>query len=111
MAREQLGQPGNDEVARDEDGDLQAHPSPQRTTRLKERRDLLRLREKTVGPLQQLLSLGRGAHDAGRALEELGSQLGLELLHVRGRARLGHAELVGGLREAAQLRHPDEDPE
>lgn len=53
------------------------------------------------GPCQeQLAAMGEG-HPAGGALQEYGSQLGLQAPDLGRDRRLGHAELLGGAGEAA----------
>ncbi len=86
-----------------------AHPPAQGPRGLEHRAELVGLEREAPRPRKELLSVRREAHDARRPLEEPGAQLGLEGLQPQRHARLGHAEVLAGAREAAELRHLHED--
>jgi hypothetical protein len=87
--REQLGQARDDHVARQVHRQIHAYSPAQAAAGLEHAGHLLGVDEQAASAREQLLSVGREADHAGRALEQAAAQLGLELLHAqRGAPRI-----------------------
>ena len=109
MLGEEFRQARQHEMARHAQRHVDAQPAAQRgAARPEHRAQFLEIGEQFAGALVERLAVLRQLHAARGAVEQARPQLRLEALHASRDLALGDTEVVGGEREARQLRHAHE---
>ncbi|WJN58562.1 hypothetical protein OH686_07420 [Pseudomonas sp. SO81] len=90
-----------------------AHVDPQATAQpagveLEHRGDLVGVGQQILATLVAGLAILGQLHASGRAVQQAGTELVLQLLHLQRDAGLGLAEALGGAGKAGQLGNPHE---
>ena len=112
MRGQEFGQPRNDHVAGDRVGQVDAQAAAQAAgRRLEHPLQLLGVGQQVVAALEELLAVRSEPHAPRGPLQQARADLRFELPDRHGHTAFREAELVGGAREAGQLRNAGKDAE